>query len=149
MFNTRTFKSVGPPKEIIRIYRVSTTRYEWSTLNISTIPIHQFFLAFLVCLEVSVFCLVAAMSLWITELMNGAIALISTRTSTGISLAQFVISITVCSIFHPHVNILTSWVKILLPWFTMASCLFPSRCTILTNRLTRRGGSPYAAKRKN
>jgi len=82
MFNTRTFKSVGPPKEIIRIYR--------------------FFLAFLVCLEVSVFCLVAAMSLWITELMNGAIALISTRTSTGISLAQFVISIT-----------------ILLPWFTM------------------------------
>jgi len=75
LYSTHTFKSIGPPKEIIRIYR--------------------FFLAFLVCLQVSIFCIVAATSLWIDEFRNGAIGLLSTRTGTGITIAQFVISTTI------------------------------------------------------
>lgn len=70
LYNRQTFKSIGPPKGILQIYR--------------------FFLAFLVCLQLSVFWLVAAMSLWIDELMNGAIAVVSSN--TAIYLALFIIS---------------------------------------------------------
>jgi len=80
MFDAQTLKNIGPTKEIIQI--------------------HRFFLGFCVCLQLSVFFLVTAMSLWINELMNGAIALIST--SSGVYHAIFITSTT-----------------LLLPWIMM------------------------------
>lgn len=66
MYNAQTFKSIGPPQEIVRIYRV--------------------FQAFFVCLQLSVFCLVTAMALWINEIVNGAIAVLSMHTAAYIGL---------------------------------------------------------------
>jgi len=73
VYTTQAFKSCGPPKEILRIYR--------------------FFLAFFVCLQLSVFFLVTATSLWIDQLLNGAIALISNH--TALYLALFITSTTI------------------------------------------------------
>lgn len=70
IYNTQTFKSIGPPKEILRMYR--------------------FFLAFFVCLQLSVFFLVAATSLWIDQLLKGAIS--SLTRQTAVYLALFIIS---------------------------------------------------------
>lgn len=80
IYTAQTFKSIGPPKELIQI--------------------HRFFLAFFGCMQLSVFFLVTAMSLWIDELMHGAIALIST--SSSVYHALFITSTT-----------------LLLPWITM------------------------------
>jgi len=73
IYNAQTFKSIGPPKEIVRIYR--------------------FFQMFFVCLQLSVFCLVTAMALWINELVNGAIALISMHTTAylGVFIASTIL----------------------------------------------------------
>jgi len=60
MYSAQVFKRVGPPDGVVRIYRV--------------------FLAVHVCLLLSVFFLVTAMGLWVDQLMNSAIALISEHT---------------------------------------------------------------------
>jgi len=73
IYTTQAFKSVGPPKEILRIYR--------------------FFLAFFVCLQLTVFFFVISTSLWIDQLLNGAIALISD--DTPLYLALFITSTTI------------------------------------------------------
>jgi len=60
----------------------------------------EFFLAFFVCLQLSAFSLVTAMSLWINELMYGAIALISTSST----------------VYH---GLFIASTTLLLPWTTM------------------------------
>ncbi|THH16282.1 hypothetical protein EW146_g4323 [Bondarzewia mesenterica] len=60
VYSVQTFKHVGPPKSIVRIYKN--------------------YLAVLVCLQLSVFFLVVAMSLWVDQLMNSAIKEISGHT---------------------------------------------------------------------
>jgi hypothetical protein len=61
-----------------------------------------------------VFFLVTAMSLWINELMHGAIALIST--SSGVYHAMFITSTTVCPLF-------SSLVRFLITFESSFSCL--------------------------
>jgi hypothetical protein len=126
MYSTQTFKSIGPPKEILRIYRVSITQCVRFMKYIFTIAVQQFFLAFFVCLQLSVFWLVAAMALWIDELVYGTMALFSSN--TAIYLALFIV--TVC---------------ILLPWVTMAS-RFPFSLYPNADCLPRRDGSQYVVK---
>ena len=65
IYNVHTFKTVGPPPEVLRIYR--------------------FYMAFFVCLQLSVYCLVTAMALWTNELINGPIKFISAHTPLYIS----------------------------------------------------------------
>jgi hypothetical protein len=61
IYNVHTFKTVGPPPEVIRIYK--------------------FYMAFFVCLQLSVYCLMTAMVLWTNELINSSIKFISIHTS--------------------------------------------------------------------
>jgi len=60
MYRTVTFRRVGPPKNILRMY--------------------GYFLAVLVSIQLSVFILVNAMSLWIDDLFNGTIKRLSGHT---------------------------------------------------------------------
>jgi len=59
-YQRETLKYLGPPAKIMRIYK--------------------YFMAVLVCLQLAVFVLVVAMGLWIDQLVNGAIAKISSHT---------------------------------------------------------------------
>ncbi|KAH8101293.1 hypothetical protein BXZ70DRAFT_121848 [Cristinia sonorae] len=59
-FNNQTFKRVGPPESVVRVYR--------------------FFLAHAVALHLSLFLMTAAMGLWADQLHTGPIANISTHT---------------------------------------------------------------------
>ncbi|KII83846.1 hypothetical protein PLICRDRAFT_147929 [Plicaturopsis crispa FD-325 SS-3] len=65
VYTEHTFKRVGPPPNIMRIYR--------------------YFLAIFVCLQLSGFLLVTAMGLWIDQLFNTAVAFISTHTTIYIA----------------------------------------------------------------
>ncbi|ETW79910.1 hypothetical protein HETIRDRAFT_386468 [Heterobasidion irregulare TC 32-1] len=80
VYNAQTFKRVGPPTTIIRVYR--------------------YYLTSLVCLQLSVFFLVVAMSLWVDQLLNSAIKEISEHTDIYIAL-------------------FTTTTVLLLPWITM------------------------------
>ncbi|CAL1697872.1 unnamed protein product [Somion occarium] len=61
IYKAHTFKRVGPPDFIVQMYRS--------------------YLAIFVCLHLSVFLVIAAMALWADQLINGAIAAISTHTA--------------------------------------------------------------------
>jgi len=61
VYKTHSFKSLGAPPKIIRIYK--------------------YFMAVLVCLQLSVFLLLTSMALWLNQLMATAIAKISLHTS--------------------------------------------------------------------
>lgn len=61
LYDTLTFSRVGPPKKILTIYR--------------------YFLVVFVGLQLAVFFLVVAMSLWVDQLINGVIAAISSHTT--------------------------------------------------------------------
>jgi len=59
-YRTNTFRRVGPPKNVLRMYR--------------------YFLAVLVSIELSVFILVNTMALWIDQLLHGVIKQLSSHT---------------------------------------------------------------------
>jgi len=69
MYDAQTYKNIGPPPGIIQIHRV--------------------FLAFFVCIQLSIFYLVIEMALWISELMHGTAAIVSTSIGVyrGLSIA--------------------------------------------------------------
>ncbi|TCD64570.1 hypothetical protein EIP91_003897 [Steccherinum ochraceum] len=69
MYNIQTFKRVGPPNEVVRIYRV--------------------FLTLRVALHLSLFLITAVMGLWVDQLMSGPIAAISSRTGLYNALVIF------------------------------------------------------------
>ncbi|KAI0297017.1 hypothetical protein B0F90DRAFT_1635111, partial [Multifurca ochricompacta] len=60
VYRTHTFRRVGPPKDILRMYR--------------------YFLAVLVSIQLSLFILVNAMALWVDQLLHGAIKKLSSHT---------------------------------------------------------------------
>jgi len=83
--NWRAFKATGPPKDIVRI--------------------HRLFMAFFVCLQLSSFILLTAMSLWINNLMNGVIAVLFAKTRANLGL------------FITSAILLLPW--IILGWFAV------------------------------
>jgi len=60
LYRTHTFRHVGPPKNILRMYR--------------------YFLAVLVSIQLSVFILVTAMALWVDQLLHGVVGKLSSHT---------------------------------------------------------------------
>ncbi|KAF8486938.1 hypothetical protein DFH94DRAFT_702089 [Russula ochroleuca] len=60
VYRTQTFRRVGPPKDVLRMY--------------------AYFLAVLVSIQLSVFILVNAMALWVDQLLHGAIKKLSSHT---------------------------------------------------------------------
>ncbi|KAH9976622.1 hypothetical protein BGW80DRAFT_1289450 [Lactifluus volemus] len=60
MYRTHTFSRVGPPKNVLRMYR--------------------YFLAVLVSIQLSLFVLVTALALWVDQLLHGPIRKFSSRT---------------------------------------------------------------------
>ncbi|KAI0289663.1 hypothetical protein BC826DRAFT_1106893 [Russula brevipes] len=60
MYRTHTFRRVGPPKDVLRMY--------------------AYFLAVLVSIQLSLFMMVNAMALWIDQLLHGAIKKLSLHT---------------------------------------------------------------------
>lgn len=61
VYRTQTFRRVGPPKNILRMYR--------------------YFLAVLVSIQLSIFILVNAMALWVDQLLHGVIKKLSSHTT--------------------------------------------------------------------
>jgi len=88
---------------------------------VDTMSVRQLFLGFFVCLQLTAFFLAAAMSLWINELIHGAISQIST--SSHIYHGLFIATTSVCSshLLCSFGNLTNSSMQLLLPWITMAS----------------------------
>jgi len=80
LYKVRTFKTVGPPPDVMRFYK--------------------FYMAFFVCLQLAVFWMLLAMGLWINELINGNIHLMSAHTTT-------------------YVGMFIGSTVVLIPWLTM------------------------------
>ncbi|THH29296.1 hypothetical protein EUX98_g4895 [Antrodiella citrinella] len=70
-YNVQTFKRVGPPEKVVRIYRL--------------------FLTLAVALHLALFLTIAAMGLWANQLLSGPISAISTHTSIYDTLLIFTI----------------------------------------------------------
>jgi hypothetical protein len=61
VYRTQTFRRVGPPKNVLRMYK--------------------YFLAVLVSIQLSIFILVNAMALWVDQLLHGVIKKLSSHTT--------------------------------------------------------------------
>jgi hypothetical protein len=80
MYRAHTFSRVGPPKDILRMYRVlSCLLYLSRASYIDICP--QCFLAVLVSIQLSLFILVNAMALWVDQLLHGPIKKLSSHTA--------------------------------------------------------------------
>jgi hypothetical protein len=102
--------------------------------------VRQLFLGFFVCLQLTAFFLAAAMSLWINELIHGAISQIST--SSHVYHGLFIATTSVCSsrFLCSFGNLTNSSMQLLLPWIAMVSrCVHFLSTALHDNQITLQG----------
>ena len=135
------FKRVGAPQHLIRLYRVSQ-RSDHKDIALKFLFL-QLFLGVFVCLQMSVYLLVAATSLWIDQLINGTLVNISTHNT--VYLVSFTI-LNLVSFLLDYASYRYSFspYQFLIPWITMVR-VFGSAICLLGIEPYSRDGSPSAS----
>ncbi|TDL16338.1 hypothetical protein BD410DRAFT_795455 [Rickenella mellea] len=103
-YKTLMFTRVGAPENVVRIYR--------------------YFLGVFVCLQLSVFLVLASIALWIDQLMNGAIAHISTHTTIYDALFISTVILLLPWIYMGWRSVRGEHTRTLIAFFTTAFVLF-------------------------
>ena len=124
------FKRVGAPQHLIRLYRVSQ-RSDHKDIALKFLFL-QLFLGVFVCLQMSVYLLVAATSLWIDQLINGTLVNISTHNTV------YLVSFTILNLVSFPLDYASyrhsfSTYQFLIPWITMVRVFGSAICFLALN----------------